>query len=287
MNRPAAFLLAVALLAACPEAGAQRAPKPNITASRPAQQQQQPAKPAVQHIRVEDGTITADITNSPLHNVLLELAERTGVIFEVRTQSNPPVSIHLNRVPLQEAVERVTAGNDTMFVYDEEPNGDRIKMVRVFSRTGNIVQPGIVYLGTGEITKRGKPIETPEQALEALAGDSTLEEREKSISVLVHARTEAAVKALMNCISDSAPEIRIAAIEGLASLNAATALPAIIKSLKDRHPGVRQSATTAVALLGDATNIKDLKPLSRDLDPGVAASAETAIRKLSGDGKIR
>lgn len=244
-----------------------------------------PAAPNFLKIQIEEGRVTADITDSPLQTVLLELAERTGIIFEVRSQDNPSVSIHTNRVPLQEFVARITSGSNTMFFYGQGADSDRITLVQVYPRTVPPQQPALIYLGTGKVTKTSNTVETPEQALQVLAGNASIEDRELGIAILVKTKSEPAVQALMNCISDPAPEIRVAAIEGLAAMGATAALPAIVKKLKDEHPGVRQSATTAVALLGNSQNIKDLKPLSSDKDVSVAAAAEMAIRKLSATEK--
>ena len=242
----------------------------------------QTQKPVMLNMHMEEYRITADIADCPLQTALLELAERTGIIFEVRGQENPLVSVHLNRVPLQEAIQRIASSSNIMFFYGQGPAAqEHITLVRVFPRTNPIPQPSIVYLGTGVVTKSNEDIETPEQALKALQEGSTVEAREKAIDVLVNSRSDAAIHALVHCMSDPGPEVRMAAIEGLAALGAHAALPGILKSLKDAHPGVRQSATTAVALLGNSQNIKDLKPLTADKDAGVAAAAELAIRKLS------
>jgi hypothetical protein len=249
------------------------------------QQPSQGAKPSFLKIRVEEGRVTADITDSPMQTVLLELAARTGIIFEVRSQDNPLISIHISRIPLQEFIQRMTSGSNAAFFYGQDAESDRIKLVRVYPRTPPIQQPAIVYLGTGVVTKTINTVETPEQALQVVTGNASIEERELGIEVLVKTRSDAAIKALMACISDPAPEIKAAAIEGLAAMGANEALPAIIKTLKDEHPGVRQSATTAVALLGSSENLKDLRALSFDKDPSVAAAAEMAIRKLSATEK--
>jgi hypothetical protein len=248
----------------------------------PGSEPQQRQTPKVLTIRLEDGKITADIVEAPLQDVLKELAARTGIIFEVRSQENPLVSLHLNKTPMQEAIQRITSGSNTIFFYDKSaPGSEKINLVRIFPRISNIPQPGIIYLGTGVITKSGDDIDNPEQALKVLAESTKIEEREKAIEVLVNAKSSEAAKALMTTLADPDPEIRVASIEGLAVLNARDALPGILKSLKDKNPAVRQSAATAVSLLGDAQNVKDLKPLSVDKDGGVAAAAEMAMRKLS------
>jgi hypothetical protein len=276
------YLLRIGVLvffAAIPAQGV----SPQRIPSRATAPQPQPGQqPAVQSIRVEEGKVTATITDSPLQNVLRELAERTGIIFEVRSQENPLVSVHLQRVDLQEAIERIVPGFNTIFFFDQsQPASGRITLVQVFPRTDVTPQPSILYLGTGSVTRSNDNIETEEQAFKILAESTDIEAKEKAVEILVTAKSEESIKVLISSISDSAPEIRVAAIEGLAALDVKAALPDILKVLRDRHPAVRQSAATAVALLGTAQNLKDLKPLSTDTDPGVAAAAETAIRKLS------
>lgn len=254
-----------------------RVPAPG---SAPAQQS------AIQIMRVEEGKITATIISSPMQNVLKDLADRTGIIFEVRSQDNPLVSVHLQQVALQEAIQRMVPGFNTIYFYDQkQPMSERIILVQIFPRANANPQPSIQYLGSGAVVKSNDSIETVEQALKALAESTDIEAKEKAVELLVIAKSEETNNALIKSISDPAPEIRVAAIEGLAALDVKAALPSILKSLKDRNPAVRQSASTAVALLGTAQNLNDLKPLSTDRDPGVAAAAETAIRKLSASMK--
>jgi len=286
LNRRKLLLLpALTVLSLCPILPAQRGREPlqfptgTNRPSVPKSDRSEKSVPAIQKIRVEEGRVTADIVESPMHNVLTELAERTGIIFEVRSQDNPLVSIHLKQVPLGESIQRITSSSDAIFLYG--PGSNQITTVRIFPRTAEVQQPSLVYLGSGVVTRSNKTVETPEQALQALSEGASVEDREVGIEILAKTKSDAAVKALMGCISDPSPEIRSAAIEGLAAMDARTALPRILKTLKDDHPGVRQSAVSAVASLGDARNLKDLKPLSFDRDSSVAAAAEIAIRKLS------
>jgi hypothetical protein len=244
-----------------------------------------PEKVSLMKMRVEEGFVTADISDTPMQTVLREAADRTGVVFEVRAQDNANISIHVNRVPLQEFIRRVTSTSDAVFFYGQDADSDRISLVRIYPRTVPVQQPGIVYLGTGAITKTSTTVETPEQALKVVGSNASIEDRELAIEILVKSKGEAAVKALMNCVSDDSPEIRVAAIEGLSAIGSRAALPGILKSLKDSNPGVRQSAVTAVGLLGSAAHVKDLRPLSSDREATVAAAAEIAIRRLSATEK--
>ncbi len=245
--------------------------------------QPQPAIPAYMKVRVEDDQVTATVRATPLQQVLREIADRTGLVFEVQSQDDPPISISLYRVGLQEAIQRIVASDNSIFYYGKDAeNRSRIEFVRVFPRSNQPQQPSLVYIGTGAVTKSGSDtVDTPEDALKVLIDSQSVEARQKAVEVLVAEKGDLATLALTAALLDPAPEVRAAAIEGLASLGAQSALPGIIQALKDKHPGVRQSAITAVALLGDAENIKDLRPLSKDRDASVAATAEVAIRKLS------
>ncbi len=243
-----------------------------------------PPVPTSMKLRVEEGWVTAEIQNTPLQQVLEELAARSGVVFEVPVQENDPVSITFFKVTMQEAIERLAGSSNFVIYYAPDgAGGHKIQLVRVFSRPGKTMQPSLRYIGTGAITKTGDDsVDNPEQAVKVLADSSQkVDLRQKAVDVLVAAKGEAAIQALTQAVDDSAPEVRVAAIEGLATLGVRPALPRIVKCLGDANPGVRQSAIVAVALLGDAENLKELRPLRKDPDPSVATAAETAIKKLT------
>jgi hypothetical protein len=242
-------------------------------------------KPMILNMRVTEGKVTADIVDCPVQKTLQELADRTGIIFELRSHDAPMVSVHLNNATLEEAIQRIIPGHNVLFYYDGDKAEERITKVRIFPRAADIQQPAIIYLGSGAVTKTNDDVDTPEQAIKALAENARLEMKEKAISILVHNKNEAAAKALTTALLDSAPEIRVAAIEGLVAFEARDTLPGILKCLKDEHPGVRQSAITAVALMGDSKNLQDLKSLSADKDARVASAADSAIKKLSASAR--
>jgi hypothetical protein len=272
-------LAILALLVAIPVQGAvfQRRP-----AATPDPQSALPGQPNVLNIHLENGRVTATIANCPVQKALQDLADRTGIIFEVRSQENPLISVNLYGVSLEEAIERIAPGFNSIFSYSNNPlDPEHITMVQVFPRIDKNPQPGIIYLGNGKVIKSNDDLETAEQALKILAEGKDTEQKERAIEILVNAKGEEAIKALVKAVSDPEPAIRVAAIEGLATLNAQATLPSILRGLKDRNPAVRQCAATATALLGTAQNLKDLRPLSADKDAGVAAAADTAIRKLS------
>jgi hypothetical protein len=234
-------------------------------------------------LRVDEGRVTGEIQATPLQRVLEELAARTGIVFEVPSQENDPVSITFYKVTMQEAVQRLVGTNNSLVYYRRDETGaDRIQKVRILAPTGKYPQPSLLYIGSGAVTKTGDDtVDTPDQALKVLTESKKVDLRQKAIEVLVAAKGDAAVQALTQAVDDTAPEVRVAAIEGLAALGARSALPQILRCLRDPHPGVRQSAIVAVALIGDSVNVKDLRPLVKDPDASVAGAADTAIKKLA------
>jgi hypothetical protein len=231
-------------------------------------------------MRVVEEKVFADISASPLQTVLQELADRTGIQFEIRSQDNPSVSVHLDGIPLIEAIERIVSNSNKIYIYDKNDSA-RISLVRILPRSNPLQQPSILLLGTGVVTKVNVEIQTPEQAQKVLSSTADLDDRKKAVEFLVNAKGKSSVQALMEMLNDSAPEIRISAINGLVLLKANNALSGILPALKDRDPGVRQSAVSAVALLGTSRNIKDLKPLTYDKNYKISAAAESAIQRLT------
>jgi hypothetical protein len=260
--------------------------RPQVPHPQPNLPQQNPALanlPVTLKIRYDDDRVTAEVRNAPIQQALEELAARTGIVFEVSSIDNDPVSVSLFRVSLQEAVQRVVGpGNSIAYFGKDESGRERLLFVRVLARKNPNAPTSLRYLGIGAITKTGEDVvETPDQAIKALASSDDVDLRQKAIETLAASKSDVAAAALTIALDDPAPEVRVASIEGLASLGARPVLPKIVALLKDEHPGVRRSAIVAIALLGDTTSLRDLRPMGKDPDPSVVAEAETAIKKLS------
>jgi len=242
--------------------------------------QSQAQKPIVLKMRVVNSLVTADISDCPMQMALQDLADRSGIVFEVRSQDNPLVSVHPNQVDFHEAIQRISPNHNVIFFYDQDKS-ERIILAQVYPRARPVQQPGLVYLGTGAVTKNNEEVDTPEQALKVLDGNARLEVKVKAINILIQNKSNETIKALAGSLSDPAPEVRVAVIESFVSMGAHSAVPEIVKCLKDPHPTVRQSAIMAIGDLGNDKNIKDLKPLSADKDPSIAAFADMAMKKLA------
>ncbi len=245
-----------------------------------------PDEPQSMRLRLEGQDVVAQIRNTPLQDVLAELAAWSGVVFEIESLENPKITITFYSeaaVSVDEAIQRLTGDNNSIAFYERDEAGQaRVSFVRILTRTPRPTPPTLRYIGTGAITKRSDDIvDSPEQALAVLSGSANLTARQKAVEVLAAAKSAQAIAALQAVLTDPAVEIKVAAIDSLAGLGVHEALPKILPLLKDAHPGVRQSAVVAVGLLGDAKNIRDLRPLLKDPDGSVVTAANVAIQKLS------
>lgn len=242
-----------------------------------------PTEPPRMKIRVEEDRVSGEIRYTPLQEVLAEIAAWSGVVFEVPSLENEPVTITFYSTPLEEAILRVVGERNSLVYCEKGADGqNRVSLVRILGERGREEQPSLRYIGMGTKTKTLEDvIDTPEQALRILVESDNLIARENAVALLGDAPVEVALPGLTMALDDPAPEVVVAAIEALSGLGAEEALAQILRALKSSHPGVRQSAVLAVSLLGTSKNIRDLKPLERDKDASVSAAAEMAIRKLA------
>ena len=210
-NRKTALLfsLLLGILVLCANAPAQRrggggrggAPDmpnmPNMPFPQPqAQPGQQDTKASVLKLYVDETGVTAEILNCPLQTVLKELAEKTGIVFEIRAQDNLPVNLRPSQpVELTEFIKRMVSGSNTQFFYRQD-DSQRIAMVRIFPRT-ELPQPSIVYLGSGAVTKSNDTFFNSEQAIKALRENKDIESREKAINYLASNKSEGAAEVLI------------------------------------------------------------------------------------------
>ena len=88
-------------------------------------------------MRVEEGKVTADITDTALQVVLQELAERTGLIFEVRSQDKPPFPYTCSMF-LQEAIQRIASGNNAIFLDGQGEESTKLTSSANFSPTSPV-----------------------------------------------------------------------------------------------------------------------------------------------------
>jgi hypothetical protein len=250
----------------------------------PSEAKKKSDKPPVLKLRVADGLISVDVSDCPMQTALQEMADRTGIVFKVRQEDNPLVTAKSQKITYEEAIKLLTPDHSVAFYFADEQNPERITAAAVHPRlapTEASVDPEYAYLGTGVVTKANDEVDTPEQAMKALAENARLEVKKAAVDILAKNNKPESITALTSALSDPAPEIRIAAINGLAGLHAQEALPGIVKSLKDENAGVRQSAVKAVGELGDASHLKDIEHLKTDKDPAVATVVGKTIRKLS------
>ena len=121
------------------------------------QDQNQDIIPTVLTMQIKDGKVSASVRAAPLQKVLEELAAHSGIVFEVQSQDNPLISIALQEVSLQEAIQRIASADDLIFYHGRDSSGrGAIQLVKAYPRAEVPLQPSIRYIGRGVITKTGE-----------------------------------------------------------------------------------------------------------------------------------
>jgi hypothetical protein len=147
-----------------------QSPKPPGQRPAPAQNrilnqvQNQNIIPLLLRMQIKDGKVSASVRAAPLQQVLEEFAARSGIVFQVQSQDNPLVSITLQEISLQEAIQRIAPADDLIFYHGQDSSGQSsIQLVKIYPRAEVPLQPSIRYIGSGVITKTGEDSgESPE-----------------------------------------------------------------------------------------------------------------------------
>jgi hypothetical protein len=129
--------------------------------SRPASAQNQvnnqASIPLLLRMQIKDGKVNASVRAAPLQKVLEELAARSGIVFQIQSQDNPLVSIVLQEISLQEAVQRIASADDLIFYQGQDASSQNtIQLVKIYPRGEVPLQPSIRFIGSGAITKMGE-----------------------------------------------------------------------------------------------------------------------------------
>lgn len=121
--------------------------------------------------------MSADITGTPLRDVLSEISRQTGMIVRIEEGLQGSVSKHISKLPLEEGLKRILSDYSYTMVYSENEQGEIVpKEVKVFKK-GNAA-PKFERLKTPAIPRREAP-PAPEDEGEAKEEAPAREEPEQ------------------------------------------------------------------------------------------------------------
>lgn len=104
----------------------------------------------------EKQQLTASLSNEPIADALKQIASQTGVTFLLDSALTGTVSVHMQDLPLEEAIRRLLGKNSHAMIFAPSSNGGyRLSTVKVF-REGKQATAQFTVIGKGAAASRGK-----------------------------------------------------------------------------------------------------------------------------------
>ncbi len=231
---------------------------------------------------------------APRGAILAALSEAAdfALVLGAEAGLDQPLSLRVEREPLEVALARVLAGVPHALDYESEAGGAK-RLVRVTVGVG--AAPAAVASGPAEAERKRRaprreftPEERRERAerAEKLWATSLANITNSDPAVREDAATwlnvdtpqgfQAATDRLAN---DEAPAVRAAAAETLGASDAGAVQP-LIQALADPDPRVVMAALDALEFVGDESTIPHISPLLKHKDVGVRERTVEAIEFL-------
>jgi len=288
--RPAIFLTAV-LLAGLADTSA--------LSGEGAQTSAPPASPS-QGVTVDRGTVTVDVRDVPLDDVLRTLSEQSGVNITVHSGGAAKVTQTFSGLSLDEGIRRLAPAYNVVLIYGsapaEGPSGaTRLVEVHVYETSKSPVtavvdpQQRSTQLRTvRELSRKAQARETG--ALTALADLLTRDPdpavRRSAAEALASIREPEAVSALRSGAADQDPTVRGKSLVSLGQMRDEASVAIVAQgATRDPDASVRRSAVWALSTLRSEDARRALEVAASDADPLVKQAAVGALKQWALRGK--
>jgi len=258
--------------------------------------------PALIDVGVDHGTLTVNVRNAPLAQVLRAIGERAGIQVIVRGNVNSPVTQSFAGVPLEEGLRRLAWGYSLVVAHTAAAGTPRAVMLTRVWVLGSVSTPNSFAAATSapEITI-GRLRHVPERASgfsllprqgeQAVARDTEVtvasqrSDWGQEIQTLTEAAdrgSEVAVARLGDIIASEADATaRHHAVAALGRLTGVEVEPMLTDALGDVDAAVRMRAVRGLRGAGTDTAAQALTAvLAGDPDPQVRLAAVRALVSL-------
>src|SRR5262245_12194935 len=262
----------------------------------------EPTPPTLLTVEVDRGTVTVDIRNARLAQVLRVIGERAGIEVTVRGDVSRPLTQSFAGVPLEEGLRRLTRGYSLVLTHAAAPGTSRAhRLTRVWV-LGDASTPDTFAAAT----PTPEPLAEPRRQAHRPLGGSSQAARH---GVLASARTseavresqgaewtqaiqmftdaadrgsEAAVALLGDIIASEADAaVRLQAVAALGRLTGVVVEPVLTDALGDTDVAVRVRAIRGLRGVGTDTAVQSLTAVMiGDPAPQVRLAAVRALVAL-------
>src|SRR5262249_44370491 len=92
----------------------------------------EPTPPVPLDVKIERGTLTVNVHNAPLAQVLRVIGERAGIQVTVRGDVSGPVTQSFAGVPLDDGIKRLTQGYSLVLIHAAAGKSKAARLTRVW-----------------------------------------------------------------------------------------------------------------------------------------------------------
>ena len=220
------------------------------------------------HVAIEQGSLTVDVRDAPLAEVLLAIAEEASFRLTLRGDLSGPVTWSFSGVPLDDGIKILVGDNSLVMIHARAKEGKLLSKVWVRASERGVVTielkapDPMVYRG-------GVPPE----------GTARL----RSVRQLARRGDEAAADKLVSLLAqDEDPVVRRIAAGGLGKIGGERAVAALKAALVDEDSSIQRRAIFELGRIGENEAAETLaEVLGNDPDADIRRFAARTLARLN------
>jgi hypothetical protein len=270
--------------------------------------QKAPVQNSSLSVQVENGLLTLQARNTPLRDLLQQIASQVGVEIVVYGAVEQPVSGDFNRVFIEDVLRRITQDLNSVFLYKSQLAGQTSpplmeKVLLYTNEAPNTKGPAlpIVFRPDAKLASPASPqqsvrsasIPDPEEmqveggeegdelsleSLTEMANNEDSSVREEAVGLLGDLEDGSGIEQIAKLLhNDDEEQVRRLAAEVLGNLGDQQAVQALGKALSDRSAEVRTTVVYALGQMASEEAVVFLKKATKDRNEEVRQAATEAI----------
>ena len=248
-------------------------------------------------IKVEGDQLSVSVNGLPVNQVLQEIAAKTGMVFDVKSDLEREITVKFSNMPLVEGLKRILSPDSFVFEYGKATDSSPSKITKVIvygtgSGTGTKISApaGQKRASTDDPGPGPKRVAQQEEEPEAeqslkdygeLLKDPDPELREEAISDMVDDYGIEALPLLEKAlVGDGNDEVRVAAASAIGGLEEERGIASLAKGLSDTDEDVRMAIVEALGEISSLAILPVLERAAKDSNEEVKEAANYLIEEL-------
>jgi len=236
-------------------------------------------------VRFTDGLLSVDLHEALLADVLVEIAQQSGLVLTGSPFLANKVTVKFDQLPLDSALHLILRGQSYGLFSRRVPRsgGDAARVqreLRIFPRHES---PRVEDAPVGSDSEHAPPATSNIAALLAVLDTSDDSgEKEDAIQALAETgRPEIVLPMSHRALADEDQGVRLTAVHALATIGGIEAVQALSLALEDEDNGVRKQAVVALGNIGGEQAIELLWfEWARDWSQSVRDAAAVELERL-------